>query len=860
MASVARRFVGEGLEAEVEPRTKSHGDLVEQRPGPVVVQTSQELAWCRMLDAAPVGLLLTDMEGRLQRVNHELATMLGYDGPEELLAAFDAGTEMWIAPEARNALVARLGEEQGVYGEECHFTCSDGSRIWTQVNLRYVFGEHGSPVGLVGAVEDITERKKSERLLRDSEEKYRASFEQAALGILHTSLQGKILKCNERFAQIVGYAAEELVGRGFQELTPTQDRGMGQSALLKLLSGEVDSLSFEKRYQRKDGSLTWVMLTISVRHDRRGRPLHFLTLVQDINDRKQAEQRLATAQAALRASEERYRIAFQMTVDAVNLNRVSDGRYIECNRSFLDITGFTHEEVVGHTSVELGIWDDLNDRQRMVDLLDRYGFCRDLEARFRKKNGELFWGVMSASRIELDGEPCVLSMTRDVSQAKAAAEEIRNLAFFDPLTGLPNRRLLLERLVKSLATSRRRNRMGALLFVDLDDFKMLNDTLGHHIGDLLLQEVSLRLTHCTRETDTVARLGGDEFVVILEDLSESAEEAAAHAKAVAEKVLASIGQTYQLAGHECLSTASVGITIFGSPEDNSRDALQQADIAMYQAKAAGRNTVRFFAPALQAAVNARAKLEDEMRHGIRESQFLLWYQPQLDHGKLVGAEALLRWNHPERGILPPSEFIPLAEETGLIVPLGSMVLEAACRQLKAWREQYPGRQMTIAVNVSARQFRQTDFAQQVREVLDRTGAPPGSLKLEITESMFLENVEEVIALMTELKAIGVQFSLDDFGTGYSSLAYLKRLPLDQLKIDRAFVRDMLNDPTSSAIAKAIVSLSGAMGIDLIAEGVETQEQQVHLTELGCHAFQGYLFGRPVPASEFQTVLANAAML
>lgn len=860
MAGVAQRITGQtGGEAE-EVRPRLHGELVERWPGPAVVEGSSDRALCRMLDAAPVGLLLTDLDGRLQRVNRELASMLGYAEPKDLMeACARAGADAWLSPEDRGAVFESLKEKQGVFGRECQFTCRDGSRIWAVVSLRFVEGEDGSRMGLVGAVEDITARKEAEQVLRDSEEKYRASFEQAALGILHTSLQGRILKCNERFAQIVGYSAEELVGRRFQELTPPEDRGAGQSALEKLISGEVASLAFEKRYQRKDGSLTWVMLTISVRHDERGGPLHFLTLVQDINDHKLAEQRLAAAQEALRASEERYRIAFQMTVDAVNLNRLSDGKYIECNRSFLDITGFTREEVIGKTSVELGIWADIGDRQRMVDMLEKSGTCRELEARFRKKNGETFWGVMSATRIELNGEACVLSMTRDVSQAKAAEEEIRNLAFFDPLTGLPNRRLLLERLEKSLAASRRKGKMGALLFVDMDDFKMLNDTRGHHIGDLLLQEVANRLTMCTRESDTVARLGGDEFVVILEDLSETAEEAASYATVVAEKVIAAIGQPYQLAGHECVGTASIGITIFGGPTDNSRDALRQADIAMYQAKAAGRNTVRFFAPALQAAVNARAKLEDEMRHGIRDHEFVLWYQPQLDHGKLVGAEALLRWNHPQRGILAPSAFIPLAEETGLIVPLGAMVLETACRQLTKWREQYHGRRMTIAVNVSPRQFRQTDFADQVRSVLERTGAEPSSLKLEITEGMLLENVEEVIALMKDLKTIGVQFSLDDFGTGYSSLAYLKRLPLNQLKIDRAFVRDMLDDPTSSAIARAIVSLSGAMGIDLIAEGVETEAQQEHLTELGCHAFQGYLFGYPVPPAEFELVLADVGM-
>jgi len=708
----------------------------------------------------------------------------------------------------------------------------------------------GSPSGNSAGAEETSDA----RWLRDNEERYRASFDQAAVGILHTSLQGRILKCNESFARIVGYSPEELVGSNFQEITPPEDRDGGKAAAMHLLSGEVSNVSFEKRYLRKNGSLTWVTLTISIQHNDEGRPLFFLTLVQDINARKQAEELLAAAQEALRVSEERYRTAFQMSLDSINLNRLSDGIYVECNNAFLETTGYTREEVIGHGSIELNIWENSADRGRLVEMLNRRGVCRNLEARFRKKNGEMYWGLMSASVIELEGVPCILSISRDISEVKTAQDEIRHLAFYDPLTELPNRRLLLERLRQTVTASKRSGRQRALLFIDLDNFKSLNDTLGHAVGDLLLKEVGERLTGCIRAVDTAARVGGDEFVVILEDLGKTSEEAAARAGSVAEKILSSITQPYVLAGRECRSTASMGITVFGDGKESSAAILQQADIAMYQAKAAGREAIRFFAPELQAAVNARAALEGELRQGIRNREFELWYQPQVDRGRVVGAEALLRWNHPRRGVLPPAEFISLAEETGLIVPLGNQVLEHACRQLAVWSQRAETAALSVAVNVSPRQFRQADFADRVLAVLESTGANPRSLELEITESLLVEDLEETIAIMNALRSRGLRFSLDDFGTGYSSLAYLKRLPLDQLKLDGSFVRDMLGDATSRAIAHAIIWLSGEMNLPLLAEGVETEEQRDWLAGLGCHAYQGYLFSRPVPVEQFQLLL------
>jgi diguanylate cyclase (GGDEF)-like protein len=446
----------------------------------------------------------------------------------------------------------------------------------------------------------------------------------------------------------------------------------------------------------------------------------------------------------------------------------------------------------------------------------------------------------------------------ELRRLQAAHDEIRNLAFFDPLTGLPNRRLLLDRLQQTLTVSVRCKRKRALLFVDLDDFKTLNDTLGHHIGDLLLQEVARRIVASIREADTVARLGGDEFVVLLQDLSELSEDAAAQAKLVAEKILVTIHQPYLLDGREYRSCSSIGITVFGSPQDTSNEVLQQADIAMYQAKAAGRNTLHFFAPALQAAVNARAQMEEDLRLAIKEKKFQLFYQPQIDRGTVIGAEALVRWKHPKRGFLPPGEFIPLAEQTGLILSVGDWVLETACKQIAEWGSRKSTAELTVSVNISARQLLNPDFVKNVLGTLGRTRANPRNLKLELTESMFVDDLEDVVAKMTELKSHGLRFSLDDFGVGYSSLAYLRRLPLDQLKIDQEFVRDILVDASSSAIAQSIISLGKAMGLSVIAEGVETEEQRDFLARMGCHSFQGFLFSAPIPPEQFESLLRSSA--
>jgi diguanylate cyclase (GGDEF)-like protein len=505
----------------------------------------------------------------------------------------------------------------------------------------------------------------------------------------------------------------------------------------------------------------------------------------------------------------------------------------------------------------MGLWLDPKQRADFAELLRRQGRVVNYEAMWRHKSGSLRHISVSGVIVELDNEPYILAYTTDITERKAAEEQIQRLAFYDPLTSLPNRRLLMDRLGHAMAACVRHQQTGALLFIDLDNFKTLNDTHGHDKGDLLLKEVASRLVDCVREGDTVARLGGDEFVVMLEDLSGKPDDAARQAEVVGRKVLATLNEHYDIAPLRVHSTPSVGITLFGSRHENIEEPIKRADLAMYQAKSAGRNTIRFFDPRMQAMVSARAAMERDLRLALQLEQFSLHFQPQVQQGgQVCGVEALLRWQHPERGPVSPGDFIPVAEETGLIIPLGEYILRQACEQLARWAGQPGMAHLTLSVNVSPRQFQQDNFVALVLGVLERTGAPAQRLKLELTESLLIANVDEVIAKMDAIKASGVGFSLDDFGTGYSSLSYLKRLPLDQLKIDQGFVRDILVDPNDAAIARMVVVLAESLGLEVMAEGVETLEQMQALQAQGCHAYQGYLYSRPLPADEFELLAAQ----
>jgi diguanylate cyclase (GGDEF)-like protein/PAS domain S-box-containing protein len=562
---------------------------------------------------------------------------------------------------------------------------------------------------------------------------------------------------------------------------------------------------------------------------------------------------LTGAVTALRENEEALRIA-ACAFESQEGMMVTDakGVILRVNRAFTETTGYSAEEAVGQTPRLLRSGrHDAEFYRGMWETINRTGVWQG-EIWDRRKDGTEYpkWLTISAVKDEQGAVTHYIGSHYDVTERKKAEEKIRELAFFDQLTSLPNRILLLDRLKQTMTANSRSGNYAALLFIDLDNFKTLNDTLGHDMGDVLLQQVAQRLSTCVRAGDTVARLGGDEFVVMLASLSMNEAEAATQTEAIGEKIIVALNRTYQLKDVAYHSTPSIGATLFSGQQTEIDVLLKQADLAMYKAKEAGRNAMRFFDPEMERVVTIRAALEDDLRHAIQERQFLLHYQPQMVGGQLAGSEALVRWQHPKRGMVSPAEFIPLAEETGLILPLGHWVLQSACSQLASWAAHPEMAHLTVAVNVSAHQFRQDDFVYQVLSILKQTGADPQRLKLELTESLLVSNVEEVIDKMFALKAKGVGFALDDFGTGYSSLSYLKRLPLDQLKIDQSFVRDVLSDANDASIARTIIALAQNLGLGVIAEGVETDMQREFLANAGCHAYQGYLFSRPLPIEAF----------
>ena len=532
----------------------------------------------------------------------------------------------------------------------------------------------------------------------------------------------------------------------------------------------------------------------------------------------------------------------------------ADQAMLRVNRAFIGTTGYQPDEVLGQTPRVLlsGHHDDEAYRQIWLAVGNDKFWQGELW--YRHKQGRIYpvWQTISAV-VAPDGHIShyVVAFS-DISQRKEAEEQIRNLAFFDPLTQLPNRRLLIDRLGLALVATTRYRKRGALLFLDLDYFKNLNDTLGHEAGDQMLVEVAGRLKSCVREGDTVARLGGDEFVVMLEDLSQDEAEAATQAELVAKKILELGTQPYRLRGREHHSTFSIGIGLFNAEHLGADELLRRADVAMYQAKTNGRNALCFFDPQMQEALLERASMQNDLRRVVEREELVLHYQPQFDeHRRVVGAEALLRWQHPVRGTVAPADFIPLAEETGLILPIGTWVLDTACRKLREWEKLPAMRHLVLAVNVSAKQFHQPDFVAVVRRILDETGVNPRRLKLELTESVVINDMADAVEKMKTLKSLGIAFSMDDFGTGYSSLLYLRRLPLDQLKIDRSFISEIESNAGDAAIVQTIIGMARSLGLDVIAEGVEKEGQHQFLKLNHCPEYQGYLFGQPVPAAIFE---------
>ncbi len=653
------------------------------------------------------------------------------------------------------------------------------------------------------------------------------------------------LRCrfaNRQFLEWFGKTPAEMAGIAMRDLLGDDRITSIEPHFQRAVRGEVET--FEMPLEVTSGRTRDTLTSYVPDRSSDGSVVGVFALVSDVTALKRAEEAQRIAATAFESSES------MMITDA-------ELAILQINHSFSEATGYSMADIGGQTPrLFKSGRHDAAFYEAMWECLTRTGSWKG-EVWNRNKDGGIVptWMNITAVKSAAGTTTHYVSSHTDIAMRKAADEEIRQLAFFDALTGLPNRRLLTDRLRQTLAGSVRTGRTGALMFIDLDDFKRLNDTLGHEMGDLLLQQVSVRLTRCTRATDTVARLGGDEFVVLLADLIDTPEIAATQAEQVGAKILAVLNQTFDLNEHTYRSTPSIGVTMFDGHNGNGAELMRRADLAMYQAKVAGRNALRFYDPELQAAIDARVRIIAELQEAIAAAELVLHYQTQVDQtGEVVGVEALVRWLSPRRGLISPLEFIPIAEETGLIRPLGLWVIEAACRQLAAWAIDPLVARLIVSVNVSVAQFRHATFVADVLAVLDRTAIDATRLKLELTESLLLTDVDNVILKMNALNARGIRFSLDDFGTGYSSLTYLKRLPLFELKVDRSFVTDVLFDRRDAAIARSIVALAQSLGLSVAVEGLEIEAQRRFFVELGCETYQGFLFSRPKPVADLEDAL------
>ena len=700
--------------------------------------------------------------------------------------------------------------------------------------------------------------REMQQQLRTSEGNFRSIFENSPTAMLAVEPNnGRIVQANQIALNMMGYPVEEILTRTVSDIVHGEDLEAFLDCHARLLAGAVDQAHCETRYLRKDGSSFLSDSYIAPLREKDGSVTRLITSAIDVTQRKQTE-------AALRSESEKNLAILHNASDGIHIVD-GDGNVIETSNAFCDMLGYSRDELLG---MNLSRWDtrftNADPKAELGKQLAR-STRSQYETRHRRKDGSVFDVEVSGFPLELDGRAVLFNSSRDITERKLSEKRIQHLAFYDQLTDLPNRRLLDDRLNQVLASSARNGRYGALLLIDLDNFKTINDSVGHHSGDLMLKEIAKRLSTLVRKSDTVARLGGDEFVVLLSDLSEHNKAALIQAKTVGEKILQFLSRPYQLGMREFRSSSSVGITMFKGNQMSTEELTKQADIAMYQAKSGGRNNLRFFDPEMQSSISARASLESDLHKALEDRQFALFYQIQVDSAfHPVGAEGLIRWIHPQRGLVSPADFVPLAEETGLIIPIGQWVLEAACEQLELWHQDPLTRDLILAINVSSKQFRKAGFIEQVRSAAQRHGINPQLLKLELTESMLLDDIEDTIATMNSLKEIGVNFSLDDFGAGYSSLQYLKRLPLAQLKIDQSFVRDIAVDSSDTAIVRTIVAMAKSMNLDVIAEGVETEAQRNLLLEIGCTHFQGYLFAKPVPADEMgilfgKSIISNDVM-
>ncbi|NBA94227.1 EAL domain-containing protein [Pseudomonas sp. R5(2019)] len=725
----------------------------------------------------------------------------------------------------------------------------NGASRFIESRARLYRDEKGQPLRMAGTLLDITEQVEREQRLISSEEKFASLFQASPDPICVTRQDsGQFIEINPAFTQTFGWNADELIGKNAEQLGFWADSAPRVQRFEQVIRDQaLNNVAVTVNHQNGQ-SLTCVISSRLIKVD--DQPCSVTTL-RDITQQQRAE-------AALKASEEKFAKAFHSSPDAIIIGERDSGRYLEVNDGFCRLTGFRAEDVIGHTAWQIGLWADDKQLKTLLNDFREEGRVHPREMIGHNKRGDILTLEVSVEPITLNEAPCLLLTARDVSQLKNAQAQIRHLAYHDPLTNLPNRALLMDRLSQQIALLKRHNLRGALLFLDLDHFKHINDSLGHPVGDTVLKIITARLEASVRMEDTVARLGGDEFVVLLSGLEGSRSEVTRRVRELADTLRSILADPMSLDGQRLQVTPSIGVALIPDHGSTPADLLKRADIALYRAKDSGRNTTQMFHSTMQKAASERLQMENDLRQALTRGELSLHFQPQVDarDDRIVGAEVLLRWRHPKLGYQPPALFIQVLEESGLILEVGSWILDEACGACAQLLHEglIDIDDFSLCVNISPRQFRQNDFIERVERSLKDYQLPCSLLKLEITEGIVIQNLEDTIDKMRSLRSLGVCFAMDDFGTGYSSLTYLKRLPVDALKIDQSFVRDAPQDPNDAEIVRAIVAMAHSLELSVIAEGVELYEQLEFLEGLGCHLYQGYLHSRPLPLDEFRRLL------
>jgi diguanylate cyclase (GGDEF)-like protein/PAS domain S-box-containing protein len=797
-----------------------------------LIELTPEFAAAQILATMKGAVIVINLDGKIRVVNQAAVAILGYS-EEELIGK---SIRTIIDPQ-ETISTGQLLRSGGTLDLHMKWRTAGGAIVDVAASSSFVRDSDGSPVGVVYVASDVTERRRGEQALRESEHRYRTLFEGNPLPMwVYDRETLRFIAVNEAAVRRYGFSKDEFLKLTIADIRPPEEVPRMHETLAALHDRDSNRIF---RHRRKDGTNFDAEITSFefVSGGRRSR----LVIAVDVTERKQAEEKL-------RENEERYRLLFERNLAGV-FRSTLDGRILEVNDSLARIFGYEREELLAQSSYSL--YFNREERQRVMARLREQRTLSNVELRMRRRDGSPVWVLENMTLLDTAEGGILEGTIIDISDRKAAQEQVEYQAYHDVLTGLPNRLLFRDRISVALAHARRARRAVAVMFLDLDHFKLVNDTLGHTVGDGLLQAVADRLVSCVRGDDTVARMGGDEFTILISDIAETRS-----ASTVAQKVLDSISRPIDVDGHELFVTTSIGIAIFPDDGSDAETLLKNADRAMYRAKELGRNNYQFATHALVEGAAGRLSLERSLHHAFERNEFVIHYQPMIEVGtrRVVGAEALIRWVSPEFGLMMPDSFVPVAEETGLIVPLGEWVLRTACAQMRTWHRA-GHTDLNVAVNLSARQFQQRDLTSTIERILDETGLPPSSLDIEITESTAMHNAEMSLAILTRIKQMGVHISIDDFGTGYSSLAYLKLFPIDTVKIDQHFVRDLAEQPMDGAIVSAVISMARALKLRVVAEGVETEQQLEFLRRQHCETIQGFLCSRPLPAEEFEAVLA-----